>query len=155
LAKEERVGTPPKIDALRDEVTQQETFMSIESRGWYALDYLLQHVSVYHGVRFTARFADGGVVYLKLRTWTPEGKPREKWLAQLPVGGTVPQGDGSIEWQVSQPAKILPGGWVFFDLSLPDQVRATFQCPEYQLLGIRVRGSLAISPIEFFGPVTG
>jgi len=155
LAKEEIAGTLPKIDALHDEVTPRETIMSIESRGWYALDYPLPHVSVYHGVRFTARIADSGVVYLKLRIWTPERKPREGWLAQLPVGGTIPHGDGSIEWQVSQPKKVLPSGWVLFDLSLPDQVRATFQCPEYQLLGIRVRVSLAISPIDFFGPVTG
>jgi hypothetical protein len=152
LAKEENPGTLPKITPLRDVTVCAEVMMSIEKKGWYGLDYLLPHVSVYDRVRFTARFGDSGVLYFKFRVWASEGQEKTVWIAQMPVGGTSPHGDGSIEWRVSMPKKILPDGWIMFDLPLRDQVNATFRRSEYQLLGIRVRGSLDVSPIEFFGP---
>ena len=152
LAKEERVGTMPTITALRDVKISAKTIMAVRDHGWYGLDYALPHVSIYDRVRFTIRFADGGVLYLKFRIWTPAGLARTVWLAQMPVGGTVPHGDGSIEWRISDPTKVLANGWILFDLSLPDQMRRTFALSRFQLLGVRLRGSLDVSSVEFFGP---
>jgi hypothetical protein len=154
VAEEKRAGILPTIAPLRDITASPRTIMSITDHGWYGLDYTLPYVSLYDRVQFTARFADGGVLYLKFRVWTPDGKAKDKWLAQLPVGGTVPHGDGSIEWRVSQPTRILPNGWILFDLSLADQVQSTFGPSACQLLGVRVRGSLAVSCIEFSGTST-
>jgi hypothetical protein len=153
LANEENIGTMPTITALRDADVSDEIIMAVRDHGWYGLDYTLPYVSIYDRVRFTARFAEGGVLYLKFRIWTAENPARTVWLAQLPVGGTVPHDDGSIEWKISEPTKILANGWILFDVSLPDQMRRTF-CAKFQLLGIRVRGSLDISFVEFFGSRT-
>jgi hypothetical protein len=151
FADEDNVGTMPTVTELRDAMVSTRTIVSIKAQGWYGLDYSLPHISVYDSVRFTARFAENGVLYLKSRIWNPEGHERTVWLAQPPVGGTIPHGDGSIEWRVSMPTKVLPNGWILFDLSLPHQMRATLSCSEYRLLGIRVRGSLEVSSAEFFG----
>jgi hypothetical protein len=152
LVDEEQVGTMPTIAALRDAKVSTRTIMAVKDHGWYALDYPLPYASIYDRVRFTARFADGGVLYLKFRIWTQEGRTRITWLAQLPVGGTIPHGDGSIEWSISDPTKILANGWILFDLSLPDQMKRTFAPSKFQLLGVRIRGSFDLSCIELFGP---
>lgn len=90
LAEEKNAGTMPTVTGLRDAKACAGTIMSIKDQGWYGLDYSLPHVGVYDSVRFTARFTEDGVLYLKSRTWNPEGHERTVWLAPLPVGGRFP-----------------------------------------------------------------
>jgi hypothetical protein len=75
--------------------------------------------------------------------WTFEGKEKTVRIAQMPVGGTSPHGDGSIEWRVSTPKKILPDGWIMFDLPLRDQVN-THGRENFKRVKNRPRGSAAI-----------
>jgi hypothetical protein len=147
--------SPPIVESLPRSEIYKSGNISIKGVGNYGMDYEFAHVLVCDRVKYLARFESNGVVYLKFRIFPRDGsKARIVWLAQLPVGGTVPHRGGSIEWSVSDPTEILPSGWILFDLSLPDQMERTFRVREYQLLGIRIRGSLSISPIEFYGSRT-
>jgi hypothetical protein len=69
------------------------------------------------------------------------------------VGNEPPQKVSAEEWKIFVNGHRLKDGWTSYDLSLPDEMGRTF-LPEGwfyagQLLRLRLRGSLSISPIDF------
>lgn len=102
-------------------------------------------------IRFRAKLTRDAHVYAKVELVSSSGGSRViGWIA-CSVGDKVAQKVANNEWLISRPQ--LPDGWALFDLSIPDEINRSHFRKEQSLefsgfLGIRLRGSLAVSPIE-------
>jgi len=117
-----------------------------------AIDYKFENYQrTCNRLRFTAKLSGESHVYAKIQIASSDNSspPQIGWIA-CDVGNGAPMSRPSNEWVVYRAPQ--EGGWTLFDLQLPDEVARTFgldgRLKFGEMLGIRLRGSLSISPIE-------
>ncbi|MGB7754125.1 MAG: hypothetical protein WCF88_21415 [Candidatus Acidiferrales bacterium] len=119
-----------------------------------AVDFKLEkYQRACNRLRFRAKLADEAHVYAKVQLLPNDGRnvPKTGWIA-CDIGDKPPQQRPHDEWVIfRRPQK---HGWALFDLHLPDEVKRTFGQGEGfefgELLAIRLRGSLSVSPIKLY-----
>ena len=119
-----------------------------------AVDFRLEKFQrACNGLRFRAKLCDGAHVYAKVQLVPSDGRnvPKSGWIA-CDIGDKSPEQRPHEEWVIfRKPQKY---GWALFDLYLPDEIKRTFGHREGfelgELLGIRLRGSLSVSPIKLY-----
>jgi len=119
-----------------------------------AIDYDLEkYQRTANHVRFSAKLSDKSYLYAKVRLVSRDGRSvsRVGWIT-CDTGAGPPRKESRDEWVIHR----TPGkdGWTTFDLFLPEEVSQTFGKAEglqfSELLGFRLRGSLAVSPINVY-----
>jgi hypothetical protein len=105
-------------------------------------------------LRYTAKFPSHAAVYAHLTVTNADGSPRiPVWIQHvIGNGDESPEGEGN-ERKVYLAGTPVGHGWLFFDVSLADELRSAYKQESLTLRGIleiRMRGSLSISPIEFY-----
>lgn len=102
---------------------------------------------------FRTKLSPGAHFYAKVLLAATDGKGASKhaWLA-CSSGNSPDQAVSSVEWLIHR--EPLNDGWILFDLSLPEEIeKSQFGQQEHlkfsAVVAIRLRGNLAVSPIEF------
>jgi hypothetical protein len=127
--------------------------LSISAKERYALDYEPKPPNGLCGrVELSARYSADAVVYLKVLMEGREAKDSKiGWIA-FRLGNGGPKKEAHNEWAVYV-AGSERVGWVNLRLPLHYYVAQTFGTDQRlvykELLGLRLRGSLDISPIQF------
>jgi hypothetical protein len=108
-------------------------------------------------VRFSAKLSEHSYAYVRVRMSSQDSESVSKmgWIA-CDVGARAPRKESSGEWVIyREPAN---DGWAEFDLLLPAEVERTFGQDQglkfMELIGIRLRGSISVSPISLFREVS-
>lgn len=128
--------------------------------GWNPKDYPIVEArkTKCNLLRFAANFEIDGRMYtlIQMPSSTVGQGSQERWIQMGVNIGASHIDDRYDEGVVSISGKSLRGGWESFDILLDDVVRDTFGKRGFiygaygKLLRIRLRGSLSISPIEFY-----
>lgn len=126
----------------------------IKSRGSYYLDYEVEpHARIADTVEFYVKFTKNSVFYLKVKLVSRDkSKADIVWLAHMP-GSEPPKEYDSREWTVSVTGDTLVNGWVHVSLPIAGEVDETFGQKGWvylELQGIRLRGTISVSPITFY-----
>lgn len=107
-------------------------------------------------LRYLAQCSDSSVVYVHIEVVSSDHQTRDVWIAYVPRSSQPrPYDDGVNEWTIGRVGDPYENGWRYFTLTLREDVAHTFGTMtgawSYQrLLGIRLRGSISISPVEFY-----
>ena len=128
--------------------------LSISDNGRYSIDYTVEQVqSLANLVEYYVKPTSDGTIYLKVLLSSRDGSHEKNvWLRHV-IGTGMPRQINSSEWSLDVQGELLEHGWALVKLSLEDEVARTFgkQGFIYQrVTGVRIRGSLAISPITFY-----
>ncbi len=127
--------------------------ISIVSRGSYYLDYHLDpSLSFSDVVECAIKPGEVGTLYLRVRVKTADNSANKSvWIAHT-LGTGKPTQSGE-EWGIEIPGSHVGNGWRSIRCLLRDEVRATCGQEGWiydQVLCIRIRGTLSISPIKFY-----
>ena len=120
-----------------------------------AIDYNVpKDLKIGNRVRFETRLSDGAYVYARVQLTSRDARRVSKvgWIA-CGVGDKPAKKISDVEWLIYRMPR--DNGWTLFDLSLPEEVsNSHFGQQEglrfYELVTIRLRGTLSVSPIEFY-----
>lgn len=128
--------------------------LEIKDNGKYSLDYMVnQSESLCNIVGLSTKLIKSSAIYLKARVFSRDkSNSREVWLRHK-IGTGKPQKVSDKEWNVPVLGDALDNGWVFLKLNIADEVKETFGLEGWhygQLIGLRLSGSLLISPITFY-----
>lgn len=127
---------------------------SIVDNGRYSLNHAIGQVqSLANLVEYCIKPSQYGSFYLRVTVRSRDGsQTRSVWLRHV-IGTGMPYQVGPNEWSFYINGELLEDGWVLVKLSLEDEVSCSFGTQGYvyqNLLSVRFRGSLSISPISFF-----
>jgi hypothetical protein len=128
--------------------------IAIQAHGRYFMDYAVDpHAMLADRVAVTAKYSNDAVIYAKIRVQSRDGaRSKTVWLAEQ-IGSSRDEQCNESEWEFFSPGDLLDGGWLALTLSLCDQVTTSFGRQGWvfgQLIGFRVRGSLALSPLTLY-----
>jgi len=126
----------------------------IRDRGAYYLDQDVEPQARSAGtVEFSAKFTKNAVFYLKVKLLSRDrSKEYVVWLAHLP-GNEPPRQFDEREWTVYVTGDTLANGWMNLRIPIAAEVDQTFGQKGWvyhELWGIRLRGTISISPITFY-----
>jgi hypothetical protein len=152
LGLEGETQVAPEFMAARDSPIPGS--LLIKDRGAYYLDYEVEpHARVADTVEFYVKFTANSVFYLKVRLVSRDkSKADIVWLAHVPGSEPAKEYD-SREWTVFVTGDILENGWRRVTLPIAAEVDQTFGRKGWvyqELLGIRFRGTISVSPITFY-----
>lgn len=126
----------------------------LEVRAEDAIDYDVQkYQRVCNRVKFDAKLDHGSYVYARLQLVSKDGHSvsKQQWIA-CDIADKPPRQVSVDEWCIYR--KPRNDGWTTFDLFLPDEVERTFGRAKglrlSAFLGIRLRGSVSVSPILLY-----
>jgi hypothetical protein len=153
LAKEKTAGVQPTLTPVPGAPLPGS--VSIGPGGPYALDYEVEPQDmICERVKLAAKISRNTIFYTLVRVAEAGGTNfRSVWLAHVfGVGNEPPKKTSDSEWTVYTTGEDLGKGWMRFDLSLPEEVLKTYGTEGLvyrdQLLTVRLRGALSISPID-------
>jgi hypothetical protein len=132
--------------------------LTMTAPGSHHIDLRLEpHYKVCSRLQFSMKLTHDcpeSYVYAKVRVTSKDGKTISKsgWVA-CDVGNKAPAKHGPDEWIIY--GKPSANGWTAFNLSLPEEIRRSFFAQEEdlefsELLSVRLRGSVSVSPIELY-----
>ncbi len=118
------------------------------------MDYVVDQVqSLANLVEYYVKPTSDGTLYLRVDISSRDRtQTRTVWLRHL-IGAGAPHQVNPSEWSFDVQGEILEDGWTLLKLSVYDEVSSSFgkEGFVYQgLRGIRIRGSLSLSPITFY-----
>ena len=128
--------------------------LSIVDNGRYSLNHTIGQVqSLANLVEYCIKPARHGTFYLRVTVRSRDGsQTRNVWLRHV-IGTGIPCQINPSEWSFDVKGELLEDGWVLVKLSMEDEVARSYGSQGYvfqNLLSVRFRGSLSISPISFF-----
>jgi hypothetical protein len=128
--------------------------LAIKEKGRYYIDFKVDQVqSLANVVEYYIQPSKSGTFYLNVNICPHDrSQTRNVWLCHV-IGTGAPRQLNRSEWRVEVEGEVLEDGWILIKLSINDEIAATFgnEGFVYQSLRcLRIRGSLAISPITFY-----
>lgn len=141
---------PPEFSAAQDSPVVGS--LAIKGKK-YKIDYNVTSAQVLANiVEYCVKPIDGAF-YLKVDVSSLDRmRVKNVWLRHV-IGTGAPIKINPSEWSFEVQGEILENEWVLVKLSLDDEVKATFGKEGFvyqKLQGVRIRGSMAISPITFY-----
>jgi hypothetical protein len=131
--------------------------VAIEAPDGHAYDYPLpRNVKLSNRLVFAATYTATTMIFTKVELSSQDGvQTTQKWIKYEPGTGLPHPTPGYNDYECTFPimGEPLPNGWRKFDISLPETVARTWGLHGLifkGITGLRLRGSLSISPIEFF-----
>jgi hypothetical protein len=145
-------GPPPSFRSATDAPNQDGLAIKVDRK--YAIYYELPpNAGICDRIRFAARFTSSTMFFTRVDVISRDRSHPETVDLKFYVGkrNPIPTPGWPKEWTLWVTGETLAAGWMSFEISLPDVVRRTFGTHGLmydRLRGIRLRGSLSISPIE-------
>ena len=138
--------------------------MVIAGNGRFAMDHWIPpHATLAERITFEAKYTHGTMIFTGIDVSAQGGLFRKKvWIkyqfgnrrAELTDNVPVSIGIGLLpEQTVWLPASNRDGGWLAFDINLPDIIKLALGVQGWlfdSIWAIRLRGSLSISPIKLY-----
>jgi hypothetical protein len=107
-------------------------------------------------LRYLAQYSGSSVVYVNIEVVSSDRQIKDVFIAYV-SGSSQPKpyADGVNEWSIGRAGDPCENGWRYFIHPLREDVACTFGTMAgawsyKRLLGVRLRGSISISPIEFY-----
>lgn len=146
------VSEPPSYQAATDSPIPGG--ISITNTKCYYLDYhATQQESLANLIEHYIRPRTDGMFYLRVQVSSRDGsQSKTVWLCHI-IGVGQPHMITKSEWIFDVEGEILENGWCMVKIPVENEVAASFGKEGYvfqKLLGIRLRGSLSLSPITFY-----
>lgn len=128
--------------------------IKIEDNGRYYIEYAVEQIqSLANVVEYCVKPTRDGTVYMKVElTSRDRTQSRTVWLRHV-IGTGAPRPINPSEWSFDVQGELFDDGWTLVKLQLDDEVCQSFGKAGYifqSICGIRIRGSLCISPITFY-----
>lgn len=131
--------------------------ISIEMDPGCALDKILEpNLTLSDRVKYSATYSTTTMLYMLVGLASRDGSQTpQKWIRfDVGTGGPYRNSPGyGNEYKLPVEGTLQPNGWRKFDISLPDAVAKTWGTQGWtfrSLQKIRLRGNVAITPIELY-----
>jgi hypothetical protein len=131
--------------------------ISIDMDPGCAIETLLEpNATLSNRVKYSAKYSTATMLYMLVGLSSRDGSQTpQKWI-RVDVGGGGPYRSSpgyDNEYKLPVEGTLQPNGWRKFDISLPDAVAKTWGTLGWtfrSLQKIRLRGNVAITPIELY-----
>lgn len=134
-----------------------ETRLVMSVRQKFAMDYsIVSGAKIARRVTFSAKHTANTMIFMQFNLKSGDGRTTAQRWVKLELGSlpAVVTKDYPSEYTLWVQGVLEPDEWVLFDLSLLKVIEETWQKQGWHyesVLKVRLRGSVSISPISFFG----